>query len=165
MAALYEIKNEIATLLMRCDDNGEVPADFDEQLAALQMEFDGKADNICAYIAELAAESEGRKAEIERMQALKKAADARHERLKAYLKESMDALGIEALTTKRFKLHIQKNGKPSCVIKEGVKPPKGWQQPPEDPKWDKAKLLEAYKAGKELPSAVTFVTGTSLRIR
>ena len=75
---------EIDEAILNCVDpeTGEVDA---EQIAALQMEREAKIDNVAAWVLDLNGDAEKIKAEIERLEKLKKSVENKAESLKAFL--------------------------------------------------------------------------------
>jgi hypothetical protein len=103
---LYEISDQIRQALQMVAD-GEIPEDqMQDTLEALGVEFDTKVDNTAAVIRELGAESDGIKAEIERLTNMKKVKDGHVERLKDYLRLEMSKNGKKKVEGKRFTVTI-----------------------------------------------------------
>jgi hypothetical protein len=103
---LYEISDQIRQALQMVAD-GEIPEDqMQDTLEALGVEFDTKVDNTAAVIRELGAESDGIKAEIERLANMKKVKDGHIERLKDYLRFEMSKNGKKKVEGKRFTVTI-----------------------------------------------------------
>ena len=104
MRALYDI--DAAILACVDQETGEI---FDpEQLDALQMERAQKLEGVALWIKDLKAEAEAVKAEVDKLNARKKAIDNKVEGLKTWL---LYALGGEKLKTARcnvYQTHSQK---------------------------------------------------------
>ena len=104
MRALYDI--DAAILACVDQETGEI---FDpEQLDALQMERAQKLEGVALWIKDLKAEAEAVKAEVDKLNARKKAIDNKVESLKTWL---LYALGGEKLKTARcnvYQTHSQK---------------------------------------------------------
>lgn len=113
---LYEITSEMQAALDAVqvnDDTGEVTG-F-EDVDALNMEFEDKADATACYIKSLLVEAEAIKHEAS---TLKERADAKvkkADRLKSYIESNMIRVGIPKIETARNVLAMRKTP-PSIVI-------------------------------------------------
>ena len=104
MRALYDI--DAAILACVDQETGEI---FDpEQLDALQMERAQKLEGVALWIKDLKAEAEAVKAEVDKLNARKKAIDNKVESLKTWL---LYALGGEKLKTARCNVYQTHNQK------------------------------------------------------
>ena len=134
---------------------------FEELRAALET----KADGCCAWIKEMECRAEMRKMVAQRLSALAKADLAAAERLKARLKEAMEAGGTLKIDTPRFSLKITNNG--------GATPIDLRAAPEELPRWaqritveaDKEAIRKVLERGDALEFASFAPRGTHLRIR
>lgn len=136
MARLFDISQEFETLFdqfeiineyeFELNENGE-PVDDDgnvidpefakaemleawfDTLSGIEEEFNFKAENIAQYIKNLKAESEAIDNEIKKLKARRDSRGKRIERLKIYLMNCMDAIGIKKIDMPRAKITIRNN--------------------------------------------------------
>ncbi len=100
--SLYELSQEFASLeaaLLESmdDETGEIDESFIEQLNESEIAFKEKAVNVAKYIKNLQANSEGIKLAIQKQQKRKRSMDNMIHRLKQYLIESMDKVGVDSI--------------------------------------------------------------------
>lgn len=165
MPSLYQIANDYLECFIE-DENGEFSPDVAERLDALEADFTVKAENVCRYIRQCNADSEAFALEAKRLQLHAQIAANKADRLKDYLKESMERTGLTKCDTELFKLWIQRNGVPSVTLAEGMTPgmlPKEYQRLKIEA--DAKKIGDDFKAGKPMPEGVTAAIGFHLRIK
>lgn len=80
-----------------------------DTLSGIKEEFDFKAENLAQYIKSLKAESEAIDTEIKKLKARRDSKIKHIERLKAYLMNCMDAIGIKKIDMPRAKITIKNN--------------------------------------------------------
>lgn len=160
---IYEIENAISDLLARVDEEtGEILFD-PAQLEALQMERDGKIENLALAWKNLTAEAKAIKAEEESLAKRRKAAENAAERAKSYLEFVLNG---EQFKSPKVAVRYRKS--------ESVEPAPGfidWALANDDslirykePEADRTAIKKAMKDGKEIPF-VTLVTKTSMTIK
>ncbi len=161
-ASLYEISNELRQLLLDVD---ELDPAIEEKIDKLSMDLYGKCDGICRVLAELEGEAAAYKHEIDRLAAAMQTKTNTVDRLKKYLKTSLETIGETKLKTSLFSLSVCKNSVPSV----DVDPERAEELPEEFRRVkieaNKKALGDAWKEGKELPLFVTVQQGTHLRIK
>jgi hypothetical protein len=160
---LYELSNEVLFLLDALSVDGELSPEAEERLDALHTALEDKADAIACVVRELEADAAGYAVEAKRFGALAAATTRQAERLKAYLKTTLERLGIVKLKTPRFVLSVQKNATPCVRLADGAAVPAGYERTRIE--LDGAKILADYHAGRPLPADVTVEHGTHLRMR
>lgn len=147
MAALYELIDEIKNFnLIVLEDTGEI-ANL-EELEALELARDEKAENIALWIKNLKAEAEAVKTEAKKLTDRAKAADNKAERLKDYLTE---CLGGDKFSTPRVAVSYRKSK--AVNITEPLKIPDKFVTTEEVSHFDKAAIKKAFDAGEEVPGA------------
>lgn len=100
---LYEITEQLREL-MAMDD---VPAEqLQDTLDLVNEEFEQKAEQVAAFIRELSLDSEGYKAEIERLSDRKKAIDNKIESMKDYLRVNMQSADMTKIKGKLFTITL-----------------------------------------------------------
>ncbi len=80
-----------------------------DTLSGIEEEFDFKAENLAQYIKSLKAESEAIDNEIKKLKARRDSRRKRIERLKIYLMNCMDTIGIKKIDMPRAKITIRNN--------------------------------------------------------
>jgi hypothetical protein len=156
-AAFDKIDHEIESL------GGELPLGLEEELDALELNLESKAEGVAALIREAESEAQAYKVEIERLRSLYRAAENRGNGLREYLRSTMTALNRTKLATPRFKLSVQRNSVPT------IRWPGEPETIPAELKRVRVELdgqaaIEAYRLGS-LPEGFDVHVGTHLRIR
>ena len=80
-----------------------------DTLSGLEEEFNFKAENLAQYIKCLKAEAEDIDEEMKKLRARRDSRNKRIERLKNYLMENMEAVGITKIDMPKAKITIRKN--------------------------------------------------------
>lgn len=158
---LYEISEAIRFIT---DTDAELT---DEQIAsvdALGLALETKVDNIAALIREDEARSVAYQAELDRLNAAKRTADNRADRLKVYLKSCLEAAGVPKVETPRFRVRIQTNSQSSVIVNDVTRLPDWAKVVQAHISANREALLKAAEAGKSLPDGVKVERGTHLRI-
>ena len=112
--SLYQINAEIASVLDAMLEDGadspEAMTALNEHLAGLDVALESKAESYAGVIQELTIRAEARKAEANRIRALANVDAELADRLKARLKEAMEAAGKLRIDTTRFRILVAGNG-------------------------------------------------------
>ncbi len=163
--ALYAIDTALLTLLARLDDDGELTDDPLAAIDALAMERNDKIDGICRHVRERETRAAAIQAEIDRLLMAKRTEENAVDRLKGFIKESMQKLGEKKIKTPLFTVWWQANGQPTATIEDAEKLP-GWaMRTITNLVPDKTAIIGAWERGESLPDGVTVETGTHLRIK
>jgi hypothetical protein len=164
MPTLYEIGTEFERLLsLIAAADGEVTAELEAALAAVDLADSEKVDAYCRMIRELEGRVELRKAEAARLRDLARTDENGAERMKARLKDHLERTGRQRIETRLFRVWVQASA-PSVVYAGAVENlPREFTRI--EVKIDKEALHAAAKAGAPLPEGVEIVRGTNLRIR
>ena len=150
---LYEIDNAI----LECVDpeTGEI-IDADA-LTALQMERDRKIEGVALWVKDLKAEAEAIAAEVKNLNARKKSAENKAERLKAWLGDALDG---EIFKTGKVRISYTHNSKLNVIDEQSVvNYIQTHYQDPEEflrfqlPEIRKDAVKAAIKDGAEIPGA------------
>jgi hypothetical protein len=162
---LYEITEQYLQLLEVASDPEVDPQVIADTMEAVEGDFEDKADGYAKVIAQLSADSDALKKEIDRLQARKKALEGSVKRIKENLQAAMIACDKKKFKTTLFSFGIQKN--PASVVMDTTDV---FSIPAEflvmrDPEIDKAAIKEALKDGRELEGIAHLEQGESLRIR
>lgn len=145
------------------ESSGEITPDIEVALAGLDEELSRKVDWVGTLIAEHLSRSSAYENEAARLTAMKRAQLNCADRLQAYLKSTLEALGVERVEGRFFQASIQKTGRPSIRWdgdREAI--PEGYRRVSVAPDLNAAQ--EAYAAGV-LPEGFVATFSTSLRIR
>jgi len=160
---LYELTEQYQQLLdlaEHAQDDDEAQA-FADTLEALGGELAEKLDN-CACVAQtLKREAEAVKAEEDRLALRRKALVNSGDRLKAYMQDSMNQVGLRKSKGERFTVGIQANPA-RVVLDDETQLPESFWAVKRTP--DTAQVRDALKGGQEVPGA-HLEQGESLRIR
>ena len=160
---IYEIENAISDLLAQVDEEtGEILFD-PAQLEALQMERDGKIENLALAWKNLTAEAKAIKAEEESLAKRRKVAENAAERAKSYLEFVLNG---EQFKSPKVAVSYRKS-KAVEVTPDFVPWAYAHNQAllrMREPEPDKTALKKALEAGIEIPGAY-FVEKKSTTIR
>lgn len=133
-----------------------------DTLDSINEAIDVKVENTAYVIKTLEANVDAYASEIKRMQAAKSAMENNIKNLKLYIQESMEKVGLDRVEGKLIKVAIQNNKQSVNVLDEKKIPLDYFTE--QEPKLDKATLLESLKEGKEIEGAEINQT-RSIRIR
>lgn len=152
-------------------DSAETPEEMRQTLIdtleSVSGDFEEKAENMAALIAEYKATFEGCKAEIARLTGKAARAENAIESIKRYLKAEMEFTGQRKLQAGTWQISIAKNGgKAPIVWDDDIEP----EELPErfrsiSYKIDTAAVRDALEAGEALDFARLGERGESLRIK
>jgi hypothetical protein len=163
---LYEIADQLQTLEAIMDtDFAETEDEKSAMLEAVeqaQLAFADKLEAVAKVRANLMREAEAIKAEEERLAKRRKANERRADWLKDYVEYSMQVAGQQKVKTELFSFNIQNNPPSVYVANEALVP--GDYLLPQPAKVDKRRILEALKAGEEVPGcAIEQTHGVRIR--
>lgn len=166
MTALYEMTGELISQLSniqeRLESGLEVHQDELDMIISLKDDTEQKALNIGKFIKNLQSDSDQLASEIKRLQAKKKSVDNLELKLKTYLIEQLELLGIDKLGDKVFSIKVQKNPLSVDVADVNFLPAKYIVTKLEA---DKKALLADYKANDAFSvKGVSFIQNKSLRM-
>ena len=167
--SLYAIKSEMEAILEAILEGGadcaEAQDALNSHLEGLDAALEDKADSYAGLVRSLELRRDARKAEAQRIRQLAEADDALADRLKARLKEAMEATGKLKLDTPRFKLAVAGNGgkQPLEVNVEPTALAPQFQAVKIEA--NKDAIRAALEAGETVTGCALLPRGTSLRIR
>jgi hypothetical protein len=150
---LYEINEAIDAVLTLALEGEMSDDDLAENLAAIELAFDEKADAIACAIKGLMYEEDALKAESTRLTERAKRCATETQRMKSYLSAQMLAAGKPKLTTSRNA--ISHRSSEQTIIDDVSKIPSGYmvQKPAPDPAPDRTAIKTSIKAGAVVPGA------------
>lgn len=168
MASLYELKDKYLELYDAATsdaetEGGELSPVWVELLGGLEKDIESKLDGCVRVYKSLTAHAEVISAEAKRLAERAKAASEHAERLKAYMKENLEAMEVERFAAGPFELAIQKNGQPAVRVLDIALVPECYDKV-RDREIDKKLVLESYQIGMDVPGCIV-ERGTHLRIR
>lgn len=164
MSSLYEIDKAYMSALNNFtvdEETGEVIFN-DEEIQKLEDDFKNKADNIACYIKDLTALNDAIKAEKAELDARYKANDAKINRLRCYLSQSLEMREMRNLETPRNKLSFRKST--SVVISNEKLVPTQYIKTLVTEKVDKKAISDALKKG-ELIEGCYLLESNNLQIK
>lgn len=165
--SLYQLAKEYQALYDQIDDIPEEA--FADTLEGIQGEFNEKADSLACFIKSLKAEADDIKAEAAALKEREAAKRARADRLRAYLLEQMEAIGVRKIESTRNVISVAKS--PARLVVDGDFTRWAEESGRDDlltykaPEPNKTAIKDAIKAGTEIPFAHMEDDGKSLRIR
>ena len=183
---LYEITAEFADLFDRFDEIADYTPDTDEygryvtedgdiiedleayrqsyltawfdSLTALECEFNEKAENVAVYIKNLTADINEMKAEEKRLKSRRVSAENQVERMKKYLLNSMQAIGVKKISMPRARITLRLNAE--SVVVENEKALIDWAMRHDEtilkyqePELKKTDIKELLCMGEKIPFA------------
>jgi hypothetical protein len=161
---LYELAEEAVALHQLCEmDQGEWTTEHEALEQELTAQLAKKADAFGGYLASLDARAEAIKHEEQRLYARRAAIENHIGRLKSYAIVALETMGKEKVGGTFFTLGLQWNP-PKVVVGTEPLPDEYVRIVPEERVPDRVKLLQALKAGTEVPGA-TLVRTRSFRVR
>lgn len=159
---LYELTGKYLELQKAADDPDMPEEALRDTLEALEGDIEVKATNLLQVTRGIEGDIAAIDAEIQRLQAIKKARQNRIDSLRSYLKYNMQASGISKISCPLFTITLAK-GRPMAVVDDVDKLPDDMKKVTVAP--DKSAILAALKEGREVPGAHLAETDESLRIR
>ena len=162
---LYELNGEYLRLMDMASDP-EIDWDaFEDTLEALTGDIEDKADGYAKVIRSLEAETAAIDEEIKRLTAQKTVRKNSVDRMKAALKTTMELTGKTKFKTDLFSFGIRKNPVKLVIDKESTDHAPAEYIIIQSPIWNKDKLKEDLKAGKDVDGIAHLEQGTSLSIK
>ena len=162
MSSIYNITSDFLQLLEMAQDEEVDQETLKDTLESVQMEFDDKADAYANIMTALSADSNGIKAEIDRLKARKDAIDKNIDNMKRVLEEAMTTVGRPKIKTLTHTFYIGKNA-PSVNIIDDSAIPKEFLIPQPD-KVDRNEIKKYLKENGNA-SWAELVQTESLKIR
>jgi hypothetical protein len=162
---LYELSQDYRQALdVLTDPENDLPAEvIADTLEGLQGSLEDKAVNLAKFFRNLEAMAGAIKEAEDRMARRRRAIEGRVKSLKDYLKQNMDACGIQKIESPWFVLAIQKNPAAVDVFDEAAVPAE-FKEDMVSVRLDKAGIKRALEAGVSVPGAA-LTRGTRLSVR
>ena len=156
---LYELADRYTRLLEMAEEMD--PEALADTLESLEDSIEEKVENTAKVIKSIEADISAIDEEIKRLQAMKSARKNNIDRLKVYLKEQLELVGMDKVKGKLFTVSVQNN--PAKLVVKDVSKLQGYLVE-QEPKVDSTRLKKDLKAGLEV-DGVELVQERSLRIR
>lgn len=158
---LYELTSDFLNFV-EAVDNDEIPEEaIADTLESIELAIEDKADNIACLLKNLGAEIAAFKAEETRLAERRKAKEKTYDRIKDYLAENLQRVGIDKMETVRNKITFRKSESVEVDEVAFIK----WAETHRDdlltysaPGINRIAIKRALKGGEEIP-------GTSIVIR
>lgn len=153
--SLYDLDRSIAAVLndsvVFCAETGEVI--FDESmLDELEVGRTEKLEACGLYAKSLDSEARAIRDEERRLAERRRAKEAKAERMKEYIRSSMEFFGDSKVETPRLCMGLRKSSR--VVITDPDLIPGDLFGDPKPPEPDKAAIKNAIKSGREVPGAM-----------
>lgn len=165
MPRLYEIRGGLNALYEKAfnesDDDGLIPAEIAEAIAACDLAFDDKVENSLYLIRSWEADEMGYKIEEERLSKARQRIAKRRECLKSYIVSEMEKAGKDKVRGTVLSARLQRNSQPSVSIVDEAKIPEQFFRVVREV--DKRAIVEANKRNEEI-DGVFIEIGKHLRI-
>lgn len=153
---LYELTAELSEFLERVDE-GDIPEEaIADTLESITMDIEEKADNIACVLKSLDAEITAIEEEAKKLNERAKAKAKAYDRVKEYLAENLQRVGMDKLETARNKITFRKSE--SVEVDETAF--LEWAEKGRDdlltysaPKANKTAIKKALKDGEAIPGA------------
>lgn len=159
MSSLYQISKTYQELFDEFDDKDldeETMQAYFDTLEGIEAEFNDKAGNVAIFIKNLLAEAENLKKEKQALEKRQKAKENKADKLKKYLLENMNKLGVKKIETIQAVISTRKNAE-SVQIADEQKFINWAEENNIDlltfakPKISKSAVKDAINAGAEIP--------------
>lgn len=160
---LYELTDSFKQIAELIDENNPDEA-LEMALQSIEGAIEEKADGIAKLIKSLDYDADIFKAEEKRLADRRKAIENKRDRIKSYIKEQMEKVGKDKIKLPTVTLALQNNPPAVQIMDDKAIPSKYITIIPEQYVADKKSILEALKAGEEVPGA-EMTQGKHLRIR
>ena len=163
--SLYNITNQFIELMDKAESGELTEEEYNTLGEQIATELQNKSTNIIGYIRNSELLIEAMKAEEKRISDMRKSGENKLERIKQYVKENMERLGIDKIPTEIGSLSIAKNPM-SVEIENEEEVPERFKQEVVTTKIDKTMIKNYFKDTGELIPGVRIIDDkTSLRIK
>ena len=161
MNSLYDIRTKIVELATKDELNDEESFELE---TLITQELNNKSVNIIGFVRNREMTDFALDAEIERLQKIKKANTEKMNRFKDYVKDNMQALGIEKIETPIGTLRVQKNPISVEITDEQLVPDE-YKKEKITISVDKTAIKNNFKeTGEIIPGTKIVTSKTSLRV-
>lgn len=165
MANLYELMSDYDALQQAFEDDEITMEDLEGLLNAMDESKDDlrvKVDNICRLLRNADGEIDKFRAEEKRLAARRKATENKKERVRDWLKSTMDILSVDEIKTNVFVVQLVEQGHRVIVVNEDAVPEE-YMRVKRSP--DLTKIQKAYTQDGEVVAGCDVVMQKAMRIR
>lgn len=163
--SLYALSEQLARINDEIiSEEGVISEALEVKLDELLPKIQDKASSLSRWLKNIDGKTLAFDSELDRLQKRKQAMVNLKERLKTYLKQSMEVAGMTKIEAGVFTVAIQTNPPAVEIIDKNLIPSRYEDVIPEQYVVSKARLKDDLMAGKEIPGAV-LRRGTHIRIR
>ena len=163
--SLYNITNKFVELMDKAQEGQLTEDEYNELGNELALELQNKSSNIIGYIKNSESLLEAMKAEEKRLADMRKQGEKKLEKFYQYVKENMQRLGLEEISTELGKLKITKNPM-SIEIENEDEIPAEFKKEVVTTQIDKTAIKNHFKdTGEIIPGIRIIDNKTSLRIK
>ena len=164
MPKLYELTGQLKELERLVSENQAPLSEVEDTIKLIEGDFEEKAINIVKVIRNKEPDISAIDEEIKRLQQMKKNINAKAENLKEYLRQNMEANGINKIECPIFSITLKRAAASVKIIDENLLPDeyvtiKTSCQP------DKASILKALKNGEQIKGAELASAKPALEIK
>jgi len=148
VSSLYKLDGELGQILSMIESGELTQEEAADQLDAMNMEFEDKAQSIGFVLANMDSQAQGIKVEIERLQGRHTAIFDKQAGLRDYLLKSMIGRGLKKVETPLFTFSYRKPSQKAVIDDESLLPDYCFVTVPaveETRKLDKKEVLKALK--------------------
>ncbi len=161
MTALHELTGQFLELA----NNDELPPDsIRDTLEAMEGDIQSKALSLADWALDMDGNIEKIDLAIERLQSKKKAIEARRQSLIEYLRNNMEATGINKIQCPLFSITLV-SGRDSVSISDQSAIPDEYMRVKTEVSPDKTAIAKALKEGVDIPGASLQRGQSSIRIK
>ena len=161
---LYELPTELRLIEQQiAEADGELTPELEAALDQLQAEFADKAEWIALMVREAEAEAEAYKIEETRLRERRRAAENKATRLKTYVHEQMQRMGVDKIRGALAQVSVVNNSRPTVRWSEDVELPDAFARVKRE--LDANAVLVHVGIYGQPPEGAIVETGTHLRVR
>jgi predicted metalloenzyme YecM len=164
MTQLYKVSEQHRELQELVSDGEMTDEDLKDTFEGLEGQFNEKAVSLIQVVNNMESDTSEIDAEIDRLQARKKAINNKKDSLREYLRTNMEATGITSIKCPLFSITLA-NGRDIAVVDSEADVPDEMIEVSVVQKPNKAEILKKLKAGEHVPGCRMEKTKTSLRIK
>ena len=162
---LYEITDYFIASMDKLENGELTPEDIEDIQEEIHNALMQKSNNIIGYYLDRKSLIEAIDVQIKRLQEYKRVETNKLDKYKEYIKDNMEAMGIEKIETGAGKLQIAKSPISVDIIDEKLIPDE-YKEIVTETKVDKKKIADNFKATGEIIEGVKInYNNTNLRIR
>lgn len=164
MPKLYQLDEELTALYDQIvtDEDGAIDTQLASKLAVLSEQRENALIWLAKLAKSVASDADAIAHHLDYLRKRERALSGRIDRIKQFILDSMERMGEQKITADGVSVRVQRNSQPTVMAPI-------WGALPEeflryrDPEPNKEKILEAVRAGREVPGAEV-VVGKHLRI-